>query len=202
MLNMNSPTVQNLMQSGFNPYMNSGYIPQQQPIQPIYNPYMPIQNQPVKNDLDDWQYYYDPMPKVVVNDARGINSQITPTPGGGFMNNNPVMYNPAMFNGYMNPILMQNQMESNRIRQREEAIAQGKIWRRLFENEAKYDDEFDVEQMVQRVESLYYNEPVKQDLSIKEKIVIDKNSHIAEVEARNNYYIQNNIRYTNFDYPF
>lgn len=147
MLNMNSPTVQNLMQSGFNPYTNSGYIPQQQP----------VQNYALMN------------------------------------NNYPNLYNPYMFSGYMNPILMQNQMDANRIRQREEAIQQGKIWRRLLQGEAKDDETLDVDEMVQHIESFYYYEPPKEELSIKDKILTDKNNHIAEVVAYNDYCTKNNI---------
>lgn len=190
MLNMNSPTVQNLMQSGFNPYQNNGYIPQQQPIQQNYgyNPYM--YQQPQQQDvLEDWQYSYDPMPKVIVNEARGINSQLEQPSSNNYYGN---YYNNQAFTGYMNPILMKNQMESERIRQREEAIQQGKIWRTLFKSQENNDD-FDMEELVQRVESMYYYEPPKQELSIKEKIITDKNNHIAELESRLQYYRQNNI---------
>ena len=74
MLNMNSPTVQNLIQSGFNPYNNTGYVPQQ-PIQQntYYNPYIIQQPQ----SIDNGNFYYDPMPKVIVNESRGINSNIS-----------------------------------------------------------------------------------------------------------------------------
>lgn len=188
---MNSPTVQNLMQSGFNPYTNSGYIPQQQPQQYYgYNPYMQ-QPQQQTDVLDNWEYSYDPMPKVIINEARGINSElIQPSTNTSYYGN--TYYNNQAFTGYMNPILMKNQMESERIRQREEAIQQGRIWRALFKNQ-EHDEEFDMDSLVQRVESMYYYEPPKQELSIKEKIVTDKNNHIAELESRLLYYRQNNI---------
>ena len=143
MLNMNSPVVQNLIQpqSGFNPYMNNGYIPQQQQQNYYgYNPY--IVNQNNKDVLDDWEYSYDPMPKVIVNENRGINTgihqqqihsnmqQLNPYINNGFNN--------MAFNGYMNPILMRNQMEAQKLQQREEAIQQGKIWRTLLKNEKLY----------------------------------------------------------------
>ena len=135
MLNMNSPVVQNLIQSqsGFNPYMNNGYIPQ--PTYQNYSGYNPyIANKMQQRDeLDDWTYSYDPMPKVIVNEARGINTNTVQNNGQQFMNN-PYMYNGFnnyAFNGYMNPILMRNQMEAERLKQREEAIAQGRVWRTL-----------------------------------------------------------------------
>lgn len=189
MLNMNSPTVQNLMQSGFNPYMNSGYVPQQQPVyqQPYYNPYA-YQQQMNYNTNNEFEYYYDPMPAQIVNEARGINTQtIQPR------YNYNTTYNGQYFNGYMNPIMMRNQMENQRIQQREEAIQQGKIWRMLLQGESEYDEDFDLEGVVQRVESLYYFEPYKEDLSIKDKMVIDKNNRIAEIDARAEYCKQNNI---------
>ena len=199
MLNMNSPTVQNLMQSGFNPYMNSGYVPQQQPVyQPqYYNPY--AYQQPMNyNNNNEFEYFYDPMPNRIVNEARGIDTQ-TMQPINN-RNNYAPMYNNQAFYGYMNPILMRNQMESQRIHQREEAIQQGKIWRALLQKESEYDEDFDLEGTIQRVESLYYFEPVQQELSIKEKTVIDKNNRIAEIDARYEYNKQNNIpMLTNLD---
>lgn len=194
MLNMNSPVVQNLIQSqsGFNPYMNNGYIPQ-----PTYqnysgyNPYIANKMQQ-KDELNEWTYSYDPMPKVVVNESRGINTNMVQGYNQG--PNNPYVFNGYnAFNGYMNPILMRNQMEANRIKQREEAIQQGKIWRALLKGQVNDDDEYNIDEIVQKVESMYYNEPVHQDIPIKEKIIIDKNNHIAELEARLNYYNQNNI---------
>ena len=128
MLNMNSPTVQNLVQSGFNPYMNNGYIPQpvqQQPMYYGYNPYIVQQQYTQVNQNTEFEYYYDPMPKTVVNEARGINTQIQTQPQPSYNNYYNYAYNSQAFNGYMNPILMRNQMESERIRQREEAIQQG-----------------------------------------------------------------------------
>lgn len=196
MLNMNSPVVQNLMQSqsGFNPYQtNNGYIPQQQFTYQNYSGYNPyIANKTQKDELDDWTYSYDPMPAVVVNEARGINSNRGNIHNGTI---NPFMntYNPQMFNGYMNPILMRNQMEAERLKQREEAIAQGRVWRTLFKNAQAEDSDFDIDYMVQKVESLYYQEPINQDIPIKEKIIIDKNNHIAEIESRMDYYRENNI---------
>ena len=201
---MNSPTVQNLMQSGFNPYNNSGYIPQ--PIQqPVYyngyNPYMQPQPQVQHvNANEEFEYYYDPMPDKIVNEARGINTQpIQQQPVQNNYSNYNYTYNPTAFNGYMNPILMRNQMEANRIRQREEAIQQCRIWRILLQDEAK-NDEFDIDATIAKIESLYYYEPPVQDLSIKEKMVIDKNNRIAEIDARYDYNKQNNIPvYTNLD---
>lgn len=193
MLNMNSPTVQNLIQSGFNPY-NNGYIPQQQQMSMQqnyynYNPYM--QQQPVQYD-NNFEYYYDPMPNVIVNENRGINTQMAQTGYSNQSYNNPY-YNNQAFNGYMNPYLMQNQIEADRIRQREEAIQQGRIWRTLLKNEEQYDENFDLESTIQRVESLYYYEPIKEEMTMKERIVVDKNKHIAELECRTQYYKQNNI---------
>ena len=191
MLNMNSPTVQNLMQSGFNPYNNTGYIPQPQPIQQNYgyNPYMYQQQQP-QHVVENWQYSYDPMPKVIVNEARGINSQLEQQPFDNYNHGN--YYNNQVFNGYMNPILMKNQMESERLRQREEAIQQGKIWRALLKGRED-DEDFDMDEIVQRVESMYYYEPPVQEMSIKEKIIVDKNNHIAELECKLQHYRENNI---------
>ena len=197
MLNMNSPTVQNLMQSGFNPYTNSGYIPQQQPVYNYgYNPYMAQYQQPIQQQdgLDNWEISYDPMPKVVMNEARGINSQIVQPSSNNYYGN---YYNNQAFMGYMNPILMRNQIENERIRQREEAIQQGRIWRTLLKGRASDDENFDIDAVVQKVESLYYYEPPKQEMSIKEKIVIDKNNHIAELESRLLHYKQNNIPIVN-----
>jgi len=193
MLNMNSPTVQNLMQSGFNPYNNTGYIPQQQPIQQntFYNPY--AQQQPVGNMIDYGQYYYDPMPTSIVNESRGINTNVVQSAAGYNQQRFNNGYNPHMFNGYMNPILMRNQMENDRIRQREEAINQGKIWKILLQGEANQDEEFDLDSTVKYVESLYYNEPYQEDLSIKDRMTIDRNNHLGELEARLDYYRRNNI---------
>lgn len=192
MLNMNSPIVQNLMQSGFNPYSNNGYIPQQQSIQQNYG-YNPYTYQSTQQDiLDNWQYSYDPMPQMIVNEARGINSTIIHP---SYSNNNYYgnnYYNSQVFNGYSNPILMKNQMENERIRQREEAIQQGKIWRILFKNQ-EHNENFDIDLLVEKVESMYYYEPPRQEIPIKEQIIIDKNNHIAELEARLSYYRQNNI---------
>ena len=203
MLNMNSPTVQNLVQSGFNPYMNNGYTPQpvqQQPMYYGYNTYNPYLAQPQNMGYQqnvELEYYYDPMPKVITNEARGINTQIQQQPM--YNNsNNYYGYNSQAFNGYMNPILMRNQMESERIRQREEAIQQGKIWRRLLEKET--DDNFDIDEAVKIIESMYYFEPYQEELSIKEKMIIDKNRRIAEIDTRADYYRQNNIpMQTNLD---
>ena len=220
MLNMNSPTVQNLVQSGFNPYMNNGYIPQQpvqqqmyygyqpQPVQQQYygyNPYVVPQQQNVNNTPNiEWEYYYyDPMPKVVVNEARGINTQMAIMPQPTYNNSNNYYgyaYNSQAFNGYMNPILMRNRMENQRIQQREEAIQQGKIWRMLLQKECNDSNDFDIETAIQRVESMYYTEPYQPELTMKEKMVIDKNSRIAEIDARAEYCKQNNIpMLTNLD---
>lgn len=203
MLNMNSPTVQNLMQtSGFNPYNNyqqpiynpyNNYQPQVYQ-QPIYNPYIQLQN----TNITELEYYYDPMPAHIVNEARGINAQISCNNNIG--NNYNQIYNNQAFYGYMNPIIMRNQMENQRIQQREEAIQQGKIWRILLHGEAEHNKDFDLDEMVHRIESLYYFEPIQQELSLKEKMVIDKNNRIAEIDARAEYYKQNNIpMYTNLD---
>ena len=194
MLNMNSPTVQNLIQSGFNPYNNNRYVPQQ-PIQQntYYNPYTIQQSQ----SIDNGNFYYDPMPKVIVNESRGINSNISQSNNNGFNNQQFYYgYNPYVFNGYMNPILMRNQMENDKIRQREESIAQGRIWRTLLQGIGN-DDEFDIDYAVQHIESLYYNEPYTPEMSIKQKMIRDKNDHLAQIEARLAYYKQNNIPVTN-----
>lgn len=204
MLNMNSPTVQNLIQSGFNPYSNNGYIPQpQHQIQQSYgysNPYMyqqPQQNYEYnynpyyQQNINNSAYYYDIMPQFIVNESRGINSTLSQP-----YYNNSNYYNNQVFNGYSNPILMKNQMESDRIRQKTEAIEQGKIWRVLFRNH-EHEEDFDMDLLVERVESLYYYEPPKQEISVKDKIIIDKNNHIAELEARLSYYKANNIHIMN-----
>lgn len=193
MLNMNSPTVQNLMQSGFNPYANNAYVPQQPMQQPnYYNPYVQPQQVQPRNDLIEWEYYYDPMPDVIVNEARGINTQAVQRPNNinQYYGNN-MYYNNQVFNGYMNPIMMRNQMENDRIRQREEAIQQGKIWRALLKNDEKYNENID--ETIQNIESLYYNEPIQNEMTMKEKIIVDKNNHIAELTVRLDYYKRNNI---------
>lgn len=199
MLNMDSPVVQNLMQSqsGFNPYaMNNGYIPQQPTYQNYsgYNPYIAnrIQQQ---DELNDWTYSYDPMPKVVINESRGINTSMTQNYNEPLINNPYINngFNSYAFNGYMNPILMKNQLEADRIRQREEAIQQAKIWKALLKGQISEDDEFDLDELGQRIESLYYQEPIQEEIPIKRKIIIDKNNHIAEIEARLAYCRQNNI---------
>ncbi len=208
MLNMNSPTVQNLIKTGFNPY--NGYTPQQpmyqqqeyynynpygQPQQEYYNynPYM----QP-NQDIDMISSYtnsYDPMPSLIINEARGINSYQP------MYQQQPIMqqqafnsyYNPYAFNGYSNPYMMKSQGETERIRQREEAIQQGKIWRNIFKNVKYIDKELDIDDAVKTIESMYYYEPKVEEIPIKDKIIIDKNNHIAEIEARLLYYRQNNI---------
>ena len=194
MINMNSPVVQNIMQSGFNPY-NNGYVPQQQPIYSGYNPYIANKKYQEQNELE-WTYSYDPMPRSIVNKSRGINSTIQPVNRGYSPYNNGYnnyTFNANAFNGYMNPYLMRNQMEANKIKQREEAIQQGKIWRAFLKNDVLEDETFNIDDAVKTVESFYYHEPAYQEIPIKEKIVIDKNNHIAEIEARMEYYRQNNI---------
>ena len=63
----------------------------------------------------------------------------------------------------------------------------------LVQREANSDDGFDIDAAVQKVESMYYYEPYQEELSLKEKMVIDKNSRIAEIDARAEYCKQNNI---------
>lgn len=199
MLNMNSPVVQNLIQpqSGFNPYMNNGYIPQQQQQNYYgYNPY--IVNQNNKDVLDDWEYSYDPMPKVIVNESRGINTGINqqPVQSYGYQQLNPYInngFNNMAFNGYMNPILMRNQIEAQKLQQREEAIQQGKIWRTLLKNEKLYNEDFDIDSAVSYIESLYYHEPIQEDIPIKDRITIERINHFGMLEDRLDYYRQNNI---------
>ena len=204
MINMNSPTVQTIMQStGYNPFVNGQYVPQpqQMPRQNTYssyydyNPY--LLNQRIQNKFDDiyeWENSYDPMPKVVINEARGINT--TPVQQTGTMYNNPYVYNNGFnnpFNGYMNPILMNNLAEQRKLQEREEAIRQGKIWRKLLQNVKYEDEDFDIDQAVKNIESIYYNEPYQPEMSIKEKIIVDKNRNIAEIESRLDYYRMNNM---------
>lgn len=206
MLNMNSPIVQNLMKTGFNPctniglnqiqqqeqynYRNNQYINQYPMFNNYqYNPY--CEPQPSNDILDNWNYSYDPMPKVVINEARGINSRII-EPANTYNNYNS-LYNNQVFNGYMNPILTKNQYQNESIKQREEAIHQGKIWRTLLKGRAFESDDFNIDEAVETVESFYYQEPYKEDIPIKDKIVIDKNNHIAELESKLLYYRQNNI---------
>lgn len=204
MINMNSPTVQTIINStGYNPFVNGQYVPQPQlmPRQNTYssynydyNPYLANQRiQYQYDDLDNWQYTYDPMPKVVTNEARGINT--SPVQAAGTMYNTPYNYNGYnnLFNGYYNPILMNNIAEQRRISEREEAINQGKIWRRLLGNVKKEDEEFNIDNAVTYIESLYYYEPYQPEMTTKEKIIADKNKHIAELESRLNYYRANNI---------
>ena len=195
MLNMNSPTVQNLMQSGFNPYANSGYIPQQQQPQYYqpYNPYLIPNNQ--NNDvIDNWQYSYDPMPNQIVNEARGINTSAVQAYGTSMSNNygNPY-YNNQAFAGYMNPFLINNQIQNEKIRQREMAIQQGRIWRALLQNEVAENEDFDIDSAVQSIESMYYYEPVQEELTMKQRIIKDKNQHIAQLDATIDNYRRQNI---------
>lgn len=189
MLNMNSPVVQNIVNNGFNPYNNSGYIPPQPPIyqQTYYNPYVTNIQQPQQEQI----VYYDPMPQIITNEARNIHS-VMPVQQG---NINPAMmaFNQQMFNGYVNPYLMKNQMEANRIKQREEAIRQGKMWRILMSGLAAEDPDFDIDAAVKNVESMYYQEPITQNIPIKDKIIIDKNNHFAQLEAKLEYCRNNNI---------
>lgn len=206
MLNMNSPVVQNLIQpqSGFNPYMNNGYIPQPQQINYNntyqqqnyygYNPY--FVNKTNKDALDEWEYSYDPMPKVIVNERRGINTSPVQAYGGPVIQSAPYInngYNSMAFNGYMNPVLMRNQMEAQKLQQREEAIQQGKIWRALLKNEKLYDEDFDIDAAVSHIESLYYSEPVTENIPIKDRMIIEKNNHFGMLESRLDYYRENNI---------
>lgn len=192
MINMNSPVVQNMMQSsGFNPYMNNGYIPQQN--QNIYQNYSGYNPYVVNQQQEQQEYYnYDPIPQVVVNENRGINSSIQQQ-NYGFQQPMNYGFNNYAFNGYVNPFLMKNQMEANRLRQREEAIQQGKIWRALLKGQACNDEDFNLDDTIQMIEGIYYQEPVYNDLPIKEKIIVDRNNHIAELECRLNYLRQNNI---------
>lgn len=201
MININSPTVQTIIQSnGYNPFMNNQYIPQQQYQQPIpiyqgyntYNPYLANQMKKSQNDLDNWNYSYDPMPNVIVNENRGIRSVVKPT-GTMVYNNGYNQFNNIAFNGYINPILQRNQEEQRMIAEREEAIKQGKIWRRFLQNVKLEDDDLDIDDAVKTIESYYYQEPQKQDITIKDKVIIDKNRHIAEIESRLSYYRENNI---------
>lgn len=199
MLNMNSPVVQNLMplQSGFNPYTNNGYIPQQQQQNYYgYNPY--VLNQQNKDILDEWEFTYDPMPDVVINQNRGIHTGVVQRGGGPIQTiNNQYDYNGynnnIAFNGYMNPILMKNQMEAEKLRLREEAINQGKIWKRLLKSESIINENFNIDEEIRRIESLYYTEPVTNNIPIKDKIILEKNNYFGELESRLDYYKQNNI---------
>lgn len=190
MINMNSPTVQNMMQGGFNPYMNNAYVPQtvQQPV--YYNPYN-MQNN-IQPQVEDVQLYYDPMPNQITNQTRGINSNMQP------IVNQPTYYgyNNQAFNGYTNPYLMINQMEANKLKQREQAIAQGKIWRTLLQGCA---DEYqlDIDEAVKVVESMYYSEPYVPEITEKQRIIRQKNENIARIDANYNYCVQNNIRMPN-----
>lgn len=192
MLNMNSPVVQNLIQpqSGFNPYMNNGYIPQQQQQQQNYygyNPYI-INQQNKSNSLDDWEFTYDPMPKPNTTEYRSpVNFY------GGQVNSLNYGYNNQLFNGYMNPVLMRNQMESKRLQQREEAIQQGKIWRTLLQKDAMYDEDFDLDSTVSYIESLYYTEPVVENIPLKTKIIVEKNDRFGMLESKLDYCRKNNI---------
>lgn len=202
MINMNSPTVQTIIQStGYNPFVNGQYVPQSQPIPGQntyssyydYNPYL-INQMRKNNDELEWEYYYDPMPKVIVNEARGINTN--PIQSSNTMYNNPYTYNGynnMAFNGYMNPILMNNAIEQRKIHEREEAINQGKIWRAFLKNVQLENEDFDIDQAVTHIESLYYQEPVQPQMTMKERIIVDKNRHIAELESRLDYYRNNNI---------
>lgn len=195
MINMNSPTVQNIIQSqGYNPFTNNQYIPQQQvyyqqPQTNYYNNYNPytMYSSTRNNNYTDNNLYssYDSMPTCIVNQYRNIHSEIKQQP----IMQQAYGYNNAAFNGYINPILESNRREQERINQRKLAIEQGKIWRSLF----GMVEGVDIDEVVKEVESLYYNEPVQESIPIKEKIIMDKNRHLAEVEARLDYYRQNNI---------
>lgn len=197
MLNQNSIVVQNLIsqQQGFNPY--NGYVPQQnyypqqqsyyQQQLPNYNPYQMNTNNSYDDPLYNWGEYYDPMPNTVINEGRGINIQANQVPTNNYQYNS--YYNNMAFSGYTNPILMRNQIEADKIKQREFAIQQGKIWKLLFKN----DPNIDIDKDVKFIESLYYSEPVKEDIPIKEKIYREKNKYFGELEYKLEYYRANNI---------
>ena len=113
MLNMNSPVVQNMMQSGYNPYGSNVYNPQQPTYSDAaygYNPYLQAKaNGQIQEDEEQlWEdFYYDPMPKVIVNEARGIRAGEFQQQGyynNGYQYNNNQYFNYNPFNGYMNPI--------------------------------------------------------------------------------------------------
>lgn len=210
MLNMNSPVVQNMTSKGFNPYNNTdqkyyygnnsqtqqsmyyqGYNPYGNTIQQTncYQGYNPYGNNIQQQEEIEYNYY-DPMPQVIINESRNIHSvAVNPVQRG----NINLLYNPQAFNGYVNPYLMKNQMEAEKLRQREIAIQQGKICRILLGNLAKEDSDIDLDEMVKGVESMYYNEPVVENIPIKEKIIMDKNQHFGELEARLEYCRNNNI---------
>lgn len=203
MLNMASPTVQNIIQSqGYNPFNNAQYVPQQQTS--FYGNQQPMMNygyyqQPMYNNnynpytMYSTEYHqneyrsYDSMPTCIVNEARNIHSQINQTP---MYNNQYYGYNNP-YNGYINPVLENNRREYERIEQRKLAIEQGKIWRSLFGNVEGID--VDVDELVKDVENMYYHEPVQEEIPIKKRIAMEKNRHIAEMEAKLDYYRQNNI---------
>lgn len=190
MINMQSPTVQNIIQSqGYNPFSNMQYNPQpqmnyypqlQQPVMYNYNPYTLYST----NNNNDSFKSYDSMPNCIINENRNIHSVIQQP-----QSINNMGYNNIAFNGYINPILENNRREQERINQRKLAIEQGKIWRSLFGNI----EGINIDEVVKKVESFYYNEPIQETIPIKEKIIMDKNKHLAEMEARLDYYRQNNI---------
>ena len=191
MLNMNSPVVQNMMQqSGFNPYVNNGYVPQQ-PVYYGYNPYavpQPQTQQPVET-------YYDTMPNVIVNENRGIHSSIQSCPNYGYQQpiTNNGFYNNQLFNGYVNPYLMKNQMEAQKLQQREMAIQQGKVWRKLFSGYEQENEYFNMDDTIRSIELMYCPEINQEEIPLKTKIIIEDNNHIARLNASLNYCKQNNI---------
>lgn len=204
MINMNSPTVQSIINSaGYNPFVNGQYVPQPQrmPRQNTYssyndyNPYIANRQYGYEqDDLYNWENTYDPMPREIVNEARGIHSIMVQPVGSTYnMAYNNGYYNSNVFNGYYNPILMNNIAEQRKITEREESIKQGKIWRSLLGNVKCEDEDFDIDNAVSYIESLYYMEPYQPEMTIKEKVLTEKNRQLAEMESRINYYRENNI---------
>lgn len=154
------------------------------------------------NEIEqNWTYCYDAMPSQIANESRGINSGIKVVQRHyNNMNYNNPMFNAQLFQGYTNPILQQNQMQMERLRQREDAIQQGKIWRTLLGGEAKHNDDFDLDGIVQKVESMYYFEPpTVQQYTPKEQQVVNKNEQIAMMQARIDE-MQNRYNHTPWHY--
>lgn len=178
------------------PIQQQMYYGYQEPPKPQcdYSRYTILQpTNPEEKNYPQIEYYYDPMPNVVCNPARGIYSQKMINPQVPPQFNNPA-FNAQAFVGYSNPVLSQKQTEIDRIGQKQEAIAQGNIWRTLFKGAAFADDpDFNPEETATYIESLYYTEPYVPEMTPKEQMVVEKNNHIAQVDAAAEYCKANNI---------
>lgn len=199
MMNMNSPTVQHMVNNhGFNPFNNNNYVPNQnvyqQPIQQQYYQY-PNQQQYYQQQYQTQYNYsnYDDMPNTIVNNNRGINSSIISHQNNYYGNN--ITHN-QIFNGYTNPYLMKAQQEQMELERRNNFNNQKQLYMILFKNVKIMNKDFDIDTAMINLERRYFPETefnTNNNISIERRIAIEKNKKIASIEEKLKYCRENNI---------